>query len=254
MTKPYYSDDQVTLYCGDFRKLLPDVLATHGEPDLVLTDPPYGETSLKWDRWPDGWPSLIPGRSMWCFGSMRMFLDHRDEFDGWKLSQDVVWQKQGGSGFATDRFVRIHEHALHWYRGAWADVHHIAGRIPHYGPDKGRVVRGQMPKHTGQIGRSAWQDDGTRLQGSVIQVPNMQGKGAINETEKPAGLVENLLTYGCPPGGLVLDVFAGGCSTLVAARNSGRRAIGIELREDQCAKAVEWRLSQTVLPFAEGAS
>ena len=64
---------------------------------------------------------------------------------------------------------------------------------------------------------------------------------------------ENLIAYGCPPGGLVLDVFAGSCSTLVAARNSGRRAVGIELREEQCAKAVEWRLSQAVLPF-EGAS
>ncbi len=70
---------------------------------------------------------------------------------------------------------------------------------------------------------------------------------SINETEKPAGLVENLLTYGMDQRGYVLDVFAGGCSTLVAARNSGRRAVGIELREEQCAKAVEHRLSQTVL-------
>ena len=60
--KPYYADEQVTLYCGDFRELMPGVLAIHGEPDLVLTDPPYGETSLAWDRWPDGWPQLIPGR------------------------------------------------------------------------------------------------------------------------------------------------------------------------------------------------
>lgn len=85
---------------------------------------------------------------------------------------------------------------------------------------------------------------------SVIKASSMHGS-AINETEKPSGLVENLLTYACPPGGLVLDVFAGGCSTLVAARNSGRRAVGIELREEQCAKAIEWRLSQGVLPFGE---
>src|SRR4051812_46740983 len=114
MTAPYYVDEQVTLYCGDFRDLLPQVLAEHGEPDLVLTDPCYGETSLAWDRWVDGWPSIMPGRSMWCFGSMRMFLDRRDEFRdaGWKLSQDVigqnvVWEKHNGSGFATDRFKRV---------------------------------------------------------------------------------------------------------------------------------------------------
>jgi hypothetical protein len=68
---PYWTDGQIYLYCGDFRELLPGVLAEHGTPDLVLVDPPYSETSLTWDRWPHGWPGLMPGRSMWCFGSIR---------------------------------------------------------------------------------------------------------------------------------------------------------------------------------------
>ncbi len=251
--KPYYSDPAVTLYCGDFRELLPQVIDEHGEPDLTLTDPPYGETSLAWDRWPDGWPALIPGRSMWCFGSMRMFLDRRDDFTGWnanwKLSQDVVWEKHNGSGFATDRFKRVHEFATHWYRGEWAEVYHETPRVQSNGVDKSGARNAKTP-HTGKIGVGAYVDDGKRLARSVIRANSMHGT-AINETEKPPGLVEHLLTYGCPPGGLVLDVFAGGCSTLVAARNSGRRAVGIELREEQCAKAVEHRLSQTVLPFGE---
>jgi site-specific DNA-methyltransferase (adenine-specific) len=247
--KPYYADDAVMLYCGRFEDVLPHVIAEHGEPDLTLTDPPYGETSLAWDRWPTAWPQLIPGRSMWCFGSMRMFLDHRDEFAGWKLSQDVVWEKHDGSGFATDRLRRVHEHALHWYRGQWIDVYHETPRVGWRGPDKSvRRTGADRTAHTGSIGPSIYIDDGQRLLRSVIHSANMRGK-AINETEKPPGLVENLLTYGCPPGGLVLDVFAGGCSTLVAARNSGRRAVGIELREEQCAQAVEHRLSQAVLPF-----
>lgn len=247
--KPYYADEQVALYCGDFRDLLPQVLAEHGEPDLTLTDPPYGETSLAWDRWLDGWPQLIPGRSLWCFGSMRMFLDRRDDFAGWKLSQDVVWEKHNGSGFATDRFKRVHEFATHWYRGDWSAIHHDTPRLPGGSGNKSVPSRGQTP-HTGKIGTAPYVDDGKRLARSVIRANSMHGT-AINETEKPAGLVEQLTTYGCPTGGLVLDVFAGGCSTLVAARNSGRRAVGIELREEQCAKAVEWRLSQAVLPFGE---
>jgi len=229
--------------------MLSEIVERYGEPDLTLTDPPYGETSLAWDRWPAGWPSLIPGRSMWCFGSMRMFLDRRDEFDGWKLSQDIVWEKQNGSGFATDRFKRVHEHALHWYRGDWSDIRHETPKLAGGSGTKSVRKRGLTP-HTGAIGNTGYVDDGTRLIRSVVYAPNSHGD-AINATEKPAGLVEQLLTYGCPPGGLVLDVFAGGCSTLVAARNSGRRAVGIELREEQCAKAVEHRLSQTVLPFGE---
>jgi site-specific DNA-methyltransferase (adenine-specific) len=250
VTGLYYADEAVELWHGDFRELLPEVLAKHGTPDLALVDPPYGETSLAWDRWPDGWPSLIPGRSMWCFGSMRMFLDRRDEFAGWKLSQDIVWEKHNGSGFHADRFRRMHEHATHWYRGDWESLRHC----PPTTPDavKKQVRRKARPAHTGHVEASSYvsQDGGPRLMSSVIYSPSMHGR-AINETEKPAGLVENLLTYGCPPGGLVLDVFARGCSTLVAARNSGRRAVGIELREEQCAKAVEWRLSQGVLPFGE---
>lgn len=250
MTAPYYADDAVTLYCGDFRDLLPAVLAQHGEPDLTLTDPPYGETSLAWDHWPDGWPALMPGRSLWCFGSMRMFLDRRDEFASWKLSQDIVWEKHNGSGFHADRFRRVHEHAVHWYRGDWSEVHH---EVPVTMDATAKQVRRKTrPTHTGERAQYDYvsHDGGPRLRTSVIRARSMHGT-AINETEKPAGLVENLLTYGCPPGGLVLDVFAGGCSTLVAARNSGRRAVGIELREEQCAKAVEWRLSQSVLPFGE---
>lgn len=251
MTAPYYEDESVVLYCADFRDILDDVVARHGVPDLACVDPPYGETSLTWDRWPVGWPSLIPGRSMWCFGSMRMFLERRDEFAGWKLSQDVVWEKQQGSGFTTDRFKRVHEHALHWYRGDWASVHHDTPRLPTLNPSKGTMRQyAEAAKVHGARGASTYIDDGRRLIRSVVYSQNMHGKG-INETEKPVGLVENLLTYGAPRGGLVLDVFAGGCSTLVAARNSGRRAVGIELREEQCAKAVEYRLSQGVLPFGE---
>ena len=53
--KPYYEDDRVRLYHGDWRELIdPDLRA-----DLILTDPPYGETTLDWDRWPKDygtWP------------------------------------------------------------------------------------------------------------------------------------------------------------------------------------------------------
>src|SRR5882757_4424382 len=102
---PYYSDQWVTLYHGDYREVL---AATDVHADLIVADPPYVETALEWDRWPDDWPSRIElhASSMWCCGSMRMFLDRRGDFRGWTLSQDVVWEKHNGSGFAVDRFKR----------------------------------------------------------------------------------------------------------------------------------------------------
>lgn len=83
MTHPYYEEGWVTLYHGDWRELI--------DPDLVLTDPPYGETSLDWDHWPKDWPTLAArhSESMWCWGSMRTcFLERRDEFADWTYSQE----------------------------------------------------------------------------------------------------------------------------------------------------------------------
>lgn len=249
MTQPYYSDDRVALYHGDWRELIPEDFTA----DLILTDPPYGETSLAWDKWPTGWPALAArhSRSMWCFGSMRMFLDQRDEFSDWRLSQDVVWEKHNGSGFHADRFRRTHEHALHWYRGDWAEIHHDTPTTP---DATARTVRSKRrPAHTGNIDRTPYvsTDGGPRLMTSVHFQPSMHGR-AINETEKPVPLLEPLIQYGCPVGGTVLDLFAGSTAVLVAARNLGRRGIGYEVREEQCESAAR-RLSQDVLDFGEGA-
>ncbi|MFG1588249.1 site-specific DNA-methyltransferase, partial [Staphylococcus aureus] len=113
--------------------------------DCILTDPPYGETSLRWDRWPTGWPGSVRRLlkrtgSMWVFGSQRMFLSNASEFDGWKLSHDVVWEKHNGTGLFNDRFRRVHELALHFYRddAKWAEVY----KSPQFTQDaRARTVR-----------------------------------------------------------------------------------------------------------------
>ena len=51
----------------------------------------------------------------------------------------------------------------------------------------------------------------------------------LHPTQKPVGSMKTLIEALCPAGGLVLDPFCGSGSTLVAARESGRRFIGIEL-------------------------
>ena len=109
------------MYHGDALELLPQIMCA---ANVVVADPPYGQTSLKWDRWPTGWIDLIRDQSMWVFGSMRMFLEHRAEFAAadFAMSQDLVWEKHNGSSFHADRFRRVHEHILHWYRGDWASI------------------------------------------------------------------------------------------------------------------------------------
>ena len=238
--KPYFESESVTIFHGDCRAILAALSA-----DVVVTDPPYGETSLKWDRWQAGWVELLQPMSMWCFGSLRMFMDHAAEFAAWKFAQDVVWKKHNGSNFHADRFRRVHEHALQFYRGKWDDVHREVQvtmdatkktvrrneRVPHFGTHHGTTFVSQ--------------DGGPRMMTSVIEAKSCHGY-ALHPTQKPVAVLGKLIAYSCPAGGTVLDPFMGSGSTLVAARDLGRRAIGIEVDEKFCEAAVK-RLRQSVL-------
>lgn len=249
---PYYEKDGLTIYCGDFR----DHLDLFREADLVIADPPYGETSLGWDKWPHGWPGELIGYvrktcPLWCFGSARMFLEHASEFVGWRFNQDIVWEKQNGSGLIVDRFKRVHESAYLFIPrgGVWNDVYKDPQRDTiapmtgdqnrrkpaHFGPTREEVSKGTKAEF--------------RLQRSVIRVSNCHGY-AVNETQKPEGIVMPLIRYSCPPGGLILSPFMGSGTDLVCARAHGCGAIGFDKREEQC-EAAALRLSQGVLSFAE---
>lgn len=196
--EPYFADDHVQLYHGDMRELLPKLAV---QADAVITDPPYGETSLAWDRWPDGWPALVAehSNSLWCFGSMRMFLDRAADFEAWSLAQDVVWEKHNGTGFAADRFKRVHELAVHFYRGTWANVHHEAVREDYHGPDKHARARTSRTPHTGEIGAHHYVDDGRRMVRSVIKAQSV--RGGLHPTEKPPAVLAPLIEYSTVGGG-----------------------------------------------------
>lgn len=261
MNEAYFDDGTVTLYLGDCREIVPALGLT---ADLLVCDPPYGETSLAWDRWPDGWvqTATLAAKSMWCFGSMRMFGEHWAEFTAakWRMSQDVVWEKNAGTGLFADRFRRVHENALHWYRdapwsaiytdpqrsqgrGGWSDRVRNAGEVV-----TGNVARGQHIGHL--MKKQPWVETETRLLTSILRAKNLRGI-AIHPTEKPIPLLRPLIEYACPPGGLIFDPFAGSGSSLDAARQTGRRAIGIEISEQYAEKAAR-RLSQAMI--GEGAA
>ena len=250
MTTPYYSDDYVTLYHGDALDVLPTLTA-----DVIVTDPPYGETSLSWDRWPDGWPSWAHDgvHQMWCFGSTRMFLDRRDDFSDWKLAQDIVWSKPRGRGATSDRFNRSHELVLHWYRGAWGDLYLDPQRVAlPSGTPRVRATRGGQVDDGSRVkpqpGRSAYTDDGTRLMLTVIPGNPGDPRVVLHPTQKPLAVIEPIIRYSCPLDGTIADPFAGSGSTLVAAKRLGRKAIGIEIDERYCEIAAK-RLAQGVLDF-----
>lgn len=239
---PYYQDHTVTLYCGDARRIFPVLPSA---VDAIITDPPYGDTSLEWDRWPTGWPLMAShvAPQMWCFGSMGMFLRKSQEFlDFWQYAQDVVWEKHNGTNAANDRFRRTHELAVHFYRGKWGGLYKLPQRT--HDATARTVRRKARPAHWGDIGEGSYrsEDGGPRLMGSVIYARSCHGY-AVNETQKPEEIIAPLMEYSVPRGGLVVDCFAGSGTTGVVARKTGRRAILIEIRESQCQAIVD-RLRQ----------
>lgn len=239
------------LLIGDCRARLHE-LADHSV-DVVVTDPPYGDTSLDWDVPVRDWLPLVdrvlkPTGSLWCFGSLRMFMEHREEFDGWTYAQEIVWEKHNGSSFHADRFKRVHELAVQWYRGRWGDVYKQP--VTTMDATARTLRRKQRPPHTGAIGAGGYQshDGGPRLMRSVIYVRSCHGH-ADHPTQKPAGILRPLIEYSCPPGGVVLDPFAGAGSTGVAARECDRSAILIEIDEGYH-DAAQRRLAQLTLDGA----
>lgn len=237
--KPYYEDAMVTLFHAHYEEIL---LSLTIENSVVIADPPYGQTSLKWDRWDGLWLSHIaaPVRSLWCFGSMRMFMDHAADFrsGGWQLSQDLVWEKQNGSSFHSDRFRRVHESICHFYRYEWSGV-------PKFVPTTDTAVaktvrRKKRTPHMGNIDQSHYisEDGGPLLMRSVMCHANCHGF-AQHPVQKPIEVIKPLIHYGGFGNATVIVPFAGVGSELVAAKQMNRKAIGIEINEQYCEIAAE---------------
>lgn len=241
-----YEDEWVTLHHANYRDHLEGLRA-----DAVITDPPYGETSLAWDVWPTGWlaDAAEISDALWCFGSFKMFMENSAEFyASWKLSQDLVWEKHNGSSLANDRFRRVHELPTFWYRGRWADIRHV---VPTTDDATARTVRrkAKPAQHQGERGASVFTsvDGGPRLMRSVLYVRSEHGR-AIHPTQKPVGIVAPLIEYSVPPGGMVVDLFGGSATTAVVARQMGRRCIVFEGRKDYALRAAK-RLAQQTFVF-----
>lgn len=227
---------------GDCREVLRTLAAE--SVDVVIADPPYGDTAIDWDRQVDGWVQevrrvLKPSGSLWCFGSMRFFMDRAGDFEGWRYAQDVVWEKHNGSGFDGDRFKRVHEHAVHFYPAdvAWASIYRAVQKVPGEArPSASIKATADRLEHRGRIGPRRYEYGDERLQRSVIPVRSCHGR-AVHPTQKPEGILVPLIRYSCPGGGVVLDPFAGSGSTGLAAQLVGVDFVGVELKPEYVALA-----------------
>jgi site-specific DNA-methyltransferase (adenine-specific) len=186
--------------------------------------------------------------SLWVFGSMRFFLQIGLEFRGlFRYAQDVVWEKHNGSAFHADRFKRVHEHAIQFYRAdsKWSQIYNDTQKTA---DATARVVRRKKvpPHHLGARGASQYEshDGGPRIMRSVIYMRSCHGR-AIHPTEKPDALLEILIRTSCPQNGVVGEFFAGSGAAGEAAMRAGRNYVGFEI-DPEMAEAARVRLAQNL--------
>jgi site-specific DNA-methyltransferase (adenine-specific) len=215
--KPYYQDDLVTLYHGDCLEVTEWLSA-----DVLVTDPPYGiawkgiwnyvkgeDNKTKPGQQPikNDEESVVRDMALSLWGSKPAIV-----FGSWKVSRPeltkhrLIWHKAGMAPGALNAAFMSQDEEIY----IWGDGFRKSS------PPLRSVIRTEEARsvEVGKIG---------------------------HPTPKPIGLME-ILVDRCPDG-VIADPFAGSGATLIAARNYGRKVVGVELEEKYC-ELIAKRLSQ----------
>ena len=81
---------------------------------------------------------------------------------------------------------------------------------------------------------------GEPMKRDVLESAVESGNGSGHPAVFPTGIVRELIRMLCPPGGVVLDPYAGSGATLAAAKMEGRNFIGVDINPQYCEQAREW--------------
>ena len=151
--------------------------------------------------------------------------------DGWYLRQDIIWHKPNPMPESvTDRCTKSHEYVFLMSKSA--RYHYDAAAIAEAvltGSCGSRFDTGKTLGHQG--GRTSAKDrveSTTRNRRDVWTIPTKPCKLA-HFAVMPTALATLCVKAGCPHGGTVIDPFAGVGTTILAALQHDRRAVGIEL-------------------------
>ena len=223
--KPYYQDDYCTIYHGDCREVLPQL-----EPvDCVITDPPYGTEALGGGYGRRQLHSTDGRHGRRIVGDADLSAVS-DCFSNLKLNDDS-WVFTFAAARRMFEVVAILEGLSYEYFG-------------HLVWDKGTPGLGYTIRYAHEdilLFRRGDSPDKTKALISPLRYPSE--KGYLHPHSKPVSLLTALAGFTV---GTILDPFLGSGTTLRAAKDLGRKAIGIEIEEKYCEIAVE-RLRQEPL-------
>jgi site-specific DNA-methyltransferase (adenine-specific) len=214
----YYQDDLVTLYHGDCLELTDWVNC-----DVLVTDPPYGialkvrkggygtgNETMVHNAIANDADAIVRDSVLALWGKKPAVV-----FGSWKIERPVdtkqmlIWHKKGQApGPLNAPFMTQHE-----------EVYILGSGFRPSSPPLMSVI-------------------------ATNEARSVEVAKIGHPTPKPVGLME-LLIDRCPEG-VIADPFAGSGATIIAARNKGRKVVGVELEERYC-ELIANRLQQHTL-------
>jgi len=270
MLKPYYQDEWTTIYNGDCREVLPDLEGV----DLVVTSPPYDELrtyeGIKWDLetfkqiasglkdklfdgsvivWIVGDSSINGSETGNSYRQVLYFLDL-----GLNLHDTMIYAKNGPAYPSQDKYYQVFEHMFVFSKGKPKTINLIKDRFNRWANQKWSAGRTRRNKE-GELQYQDWYKNEGSQYGVRFNIWEYNvGYGYQAECNIayqhpaifPLDLAKDHISSWTNPGDIVLDPMSGSGTTLKAAKDLGRRSIGIEISEKYCQIAVE-RLRQSVM-------
>jgi site-specific DNA-methyltransferase (adenine-specific) len=218
--------------------------------DLVFTDPPYfigvdggkgwdsqwksEDIYLNWcDLWTkECWRTLKPNRCMYIWGTTKTdtFLRYKLEIlnklpDGYYQNW-IIWSYDWG-GRTRKTFGRKHEDLLMYSKGEEflfnADAVRIAYKVSE------NIKDGAENHPLGKIPTDVWEKNNHTLSKEYVD---------WHPTQKPLELLERIIKANTNIGDVVLDIFSGSGSTMIACDNTDREFLGCELDKEYYDKSL----------------
>jgi site-specific DNA-methyltransferase (adenine-specific) len=226
--KPYYQDSYATIYHGDCREILPGL----PKVDLVLTDPPFDEKTHAGARTGAADKLLVDFDSITSSELQGYFSLTRRVCDKWQVAfvdwRHVLPLEQAPRGDLE--LIRF---------GVWVKPN----GMPQYSGDR-PATGWEAIVFLHPHGKKKWNGGGRHS----VFVHNFEQIDRFHPTQKPLHLLSDLVGLFSNMNDTVLDPFMGSGTTLRAAKDLQRKAIGIEIEERYCEIAAK-RLAQEVLPL-----
>ena len=227
--KPYYEDESVTIYNADCREVLP----TLDKVDLVLTDPPFSEythSNAKSNRGVGHDKKAIDFAAIDFAAIESIFTDLGGICDGWLVSflDHSHIAKMEENAPVPWEFMRF---------GVWVKTNpmpQISADRPANGWDGILYMRHSETK-------PGWNGGGRH--GNFIDSTVTDG---VHPTGKPLRILKTMVGWFTGSGDTILDPFMGSGTTLRAAKDLNRKAIGIEIEERYCEIAAK-RMAQLAM-------